>query len=126
MHIRYTIRCYPTIQIDTVFCSIMKYALATFFLTVFSFQILPVSELGKLLFDQQMMEEVSDVALELDDSPENEIKKDRCVFYKEFEEEAFLAYQIQQQQSFNNISENNIRKQYTPDIITPPPNSVII
>lgn len=99
--------------------------MATFFLMAFSFQILPVSELGKLLFDQQIMEEVSDVALELDDTPENEIKKDKDVFYKEFEQEAFLAYQIQQQ-SFNDISENNIRKQYTPDIITPPPNSVLI
>lgn len=126
MHIGYSIRCYPTIQIDTVFCSIMKYALATFFLTVFSFQILPISELGKLLFDQRMMEEVSDVALELEDTPENEIKKDSDVFYKEFEQEATLACLIQLQQSFNDVSDNTIRKQYTPDIVTPPPNSVLL
>lgn len=53
----------------------MKQILAYIFLFIFSFQVLPVKELGKLLFKGQMTEEIHEYTV-TDDAPGSKLKKE--------------------------------------------------
>lgn len=96
----------------------MKFVLASIFMFIFSFQVLPVKEIGKLLFKGTMTEEIH----ETEPDAGNKIKKDT---------DPYMPYKAQGNYN-NNIlhacgrlkttTPENVSKQHIPDIITPPPN----
>jgi hypothetical protein len=53
----------------------MKNAVAFLFLFIFSFQVLPVKELGKVLFKGQLTEEIKETGSSSDDSNTFKLKK---------------------------------------------------
>ena len=98
----------------------MKLALSTLFLIIFSLQILPIKEISKELFNQELTHEVGEFGC--DDSSENEPelnKIDECIH---------TGYAVSY--SFNNNyvmcallnTTNYIFRQYIADTPTPPPN----
>ncbi|MBS1773134.1 MAG: hypothetical protein JST82_09740 [Bacteroidetes bacterium] len=100
----------------------MKTVIAYIFLFIFSFQVLPVKELGKLLFKGQMTEEVHEADCS-DDAPGAKIKKEpepfklqqdcRFDYISHFADvKATLAIHLAQQ----------LPAHFVPDILTPPPN----
>lgn len=100
----------------------MRQYLAIFFLLIFSFQVLPVKEIGKLLFKSTTTEEIHES--HADDAPDLKVKKEGDPFHA----------------SFMNIPSSARAKDFTakvllvihrsaslpdyhiPDILTPPPN----
>jgi hypothetical protein len=100
----------------------VKQFLAYIFLFVFSFQVLPVKELGKLLFKGQMTEEVHESGC-MDDSG--------CAKIKKGSEPCRLAdYSFSVNESVYIDTKVNIAIHisellpagFVPDILTPPPN----
>lgn len=101
----------------------MKLFLASFFLFIFSFQVLPVKAIGKLLFKQAMTEEIHETECEGDtDGPECEVKKQDDPYspssYLDASEKLIAKYVS----NVLGIMPDNVSKQYIPDILTPPPN----
>jgi hypothetical protein len=100
----------------------MKKWLAYIFLTIFSFQVLPVKEIGKILFKGQMTEEIHEADL-ADGSP-SKIKKSTDPFRlhpTETEQTARIQY-ISHRASLAVVESERLPLQFIPDIFTPPPN----
>jgi hypothetical protein len=99
----------------------MKKWLAYIFLTIFSFQVLPVKEIGKILFKGQMTEEIHESA----DGPVSvKLKKGTDPFKLhpgDFEQTARLQY-LSAKLSLAIVESEWHPSQFIPDIVTPPPN----
>ncbi len=98
----------------------MKIVLASIFMLIFSFQVLPVKEIGKLLFKGTMTEEIH----ESEPDSSSKIKKDS---------DPCMPYKVQGNYNKNILhtcgrlkttTPENVSKQHIPDIITPPPNYI--
>jgi len=99
----------------------MKQLLASIFLIIFSFQVLPVKELGKLLFKNTMTEEVHESDCDADDAP-IKLKKDSDFFkLSEIEISAQTIYLNKKISTALHKSEW-LPKHHVPDIFAPPPN----
>ncbi|XZF13805.1 hypothetical protein ACTHGU_18645 [Chitinophagaceae bacterium MMS25-I14] len=101
----------------------MRHVLAIFFLTIFSFQVLPVKEIGKLLFKSQTTEEVHEDTC--DTAPDIKVKKEGDPFHPVFFENIPLA-RVQNLTArialvIHRTSE--LPDYHIPDILTPPPNA---
>lgn len=100
----------------------MRPFLATFFLLIFSFQVLPVKEIGKLLFKAQTTEEVHES--HTDDGPDLKVKKEG----DPFQLSSFNITAAARQKDLSTkiavvIHRTAILPDYhIPDILTPPPN----
>jgi hypothetical protein len=101
----------------------VKKLLAYIFLTIFSFQVLPVKEIGKILFKGQMTEEIH----ESGPSPDNgnaKLKKGTDPFRlhnfdtKDIARIQYLSAKI----CIAIVEAERLPKQFIPDIVTPPPN----
>jgi hypothetical protein len=104
----------------------MKHFVAYIFLIVFSFQVLPVKELGKVLFKGQMTEEVHEScgADCSNDCPVSKIKKE-----SEYGNILHVAQESIALQSYINSKLHTaihnteiLPKHFVADITTPPPN----
>lgn len=104
----------------------MKHFVAYIFLIIFSFQVLPVKELGKVLFKGQMTEEVHEScdADCSDDCPTSKVKKE-----SEFNKILCIANESIALQSYINTQLHTathktecLPKHFVADITTPPPN----
>ena len=99
----------------------MRKILTCIFLTIFSFQVLPVKELGKLLYKGMMTEEIHEAGAE--DNTTGKWKKQNE--YKFYDKDSFLSASY-----FTSIIQLTILQtehflcQYVPEIITPPPNNI--
>ena len=99
----------------------MRIFLASVFLFIFSLQILPVKEIGKILFKGTMTEEIHEALADIDDEG-CEIKKQndpyspdkKCPFYHKL---AILTCS-----GLSTNSPASMSKQFIADIVTPPPN----
>jgi hypothetical protein len=104
----------------------MKHLVAYIFLIVFSFQVLPVKELGKMLFKGLLTEEVHEHcnADDCDDCPVSKIKKE-----SEYNDMLHVAQESIALQSYINTKlhtaihkTESLPKHFVADITTPPPN----
>ncbi len=102
----------------------MRKIIAYIFLLIFSFQVVPVKELGKILFKGQITEEeVHNWGGTSEEPIPSKHKKDGDPFYynANFQETArskFLSHQL-------NLAlhcAERIPRWHVPDIVTPPPN----
>ena len=101
----------------------MKIFFASFFLFIFSFQIIPVKEIGRILFKGAMAEEVHETEYESSDTPENEkLKKDTDPYSSPGD--AFYRKEVIVDISTTYNTINHLPAKYIPDIPTPPPNLV--
>lgn len=101
----------------------MKTLLASLILLIFSMQVLPVEEIGKLLFKKALVEEIGDAEYSSDDSsPESNIKKDNdpYTYHKHYTQ--FSKWILANGINIALISTEQCAKQFIPDIPTPPPN----
>lgn len=98
----------------------MKKFLAYIFLFIFSFQVLPVKELGKLLFKGTMTEEVHESG-NSDDGSFSKLKKEdpKILFHTTLlARQQYLAGKVH-----TAIHEaDRLPVNFIPDILTPPPN----
>ena len=99
----------------------MKIALASFFLFIFSFQVLPVKELGRFLFKGTMTEEIHQSATDIDENGK-QAKNGKEAFSpgKEYAFQNQLL--ILTGNGLGTLYPANVPKQHIPDIVTPPPN----
>lgn len=103
----------------------MKKILAIIFLTVFSLQVLPVRELGKMLYKGMLAEEIHEVETEGKAEGLTAFKWNKkhaeCVSYGHDAAHMRNAYltAIVQLAIYNAA---HVQRQYIPDIATPPPN----
>jgi hypothetical protein len=100
----------------------MKKFVAYIFLFIFSFQVLPVKEIGSILFKGQMTEEIHET---VDDNPTGSKLK------KEAETKIFIKSEmLASVMYFTSIaqlaihSSANLPRHFVPDIFTPPPNFI--
>ncbi len=95
--------------------------LASFFLLIFSFQVLPVKEIGKILFKGTMIEEIHESAPDCDET-QSKLKKGKDLFtpYKTYATASLMLVLISN--GLGIFNPESISKQHIPDIITPPPN----
>lgn len=103
----------------------MKIALASFFLMIFSFQVLPVKELGKMLFKKQLTEEAHEAADATDDTgdlPEFKLKKDDDPYTSSVIASIYATKVAPDCNNLGVLDPEHISKQFIPDILTPPPN----
>ena len=102
----------------------MKRVLAYIFLIIFSFQILPVKEIGKILFKGQITEEEVRGDSHGDGDSQVKLKKEGDpLFHPDDNAQAsariaFLTHQI----STLIHEAEHLPKTFVPDILTPPPN----
>ena len=99
----------------------MKLFLASVFLFIFSLQILPVKEIGKILFKGTMTEEIHEAHGDIDDE-DNGLQKQNdpytpCRPYTQTEKLAVLT-----RNGLKTSAPQSVSKQFIPDIVTPPPN----
>lgn len=101
----------------------VKKAFAYIFLIMFSFQVLPVKELGKLLFSGQMTEEVHQSCDFEDDFSHEKIKKSTELYHAIALPEtcAVLKYS-NSKVSAAFYQAHQLPLSHVPDILTPPPN----
>lgn len=100
----------------------MKVFLAYIFLFIFSFQVLPVKELGKILFKGQMTEEIHEAGHGSDDSQASKAKKGADPFkISETEYTALNLYLGTRVLTAIHYAED-MNTQHIPDIFVPPPN----
>ncbi len=95
----------------------MRKVIACIFLTIFSFQILPVKELGKLLFKSVMTEEVIGHDVDVDGKVKKEID-----FYTFAPEKAPHTDVLGAKISVAIHYSDGLQDCHVPDILTPPPN----
>jgi hypothetical protein len=102
----------------------MRKLLAYIFLTIFSFQVLPVKEIGKILFKGMMTEEIHETCHNADDTPGSKLKKGAEPF-KLINSEASLTAQILYLDRATETAIHEAERlpnNFVPDIFTPPPN----
>lgn len=100
----------------------MKKWLAYIFLFIFSFQVLPVKEIGKILFKGQMTEEIHEA--DLADGSSSKLKKGTDpfrIYHLDTEQTARIQY-FSHRASLAVIESERLPLQFIPDIFTPPPN----
>ena len=102
----------------------MKIFFTYILLTIFSFQVLPVKEIGKLLYKGFMTEEVQDSECSNEEHNVNIIKKEAEAYkpgpiYTSLAAREFgLWVQLAIKQA------ERMPRQFVPDILTPPPNRI--
>jgi hypothetical protein len=96
----------------------MRLFLAYVMLTIFSFQVLPVKELGRLLFKAQLTEEIHEDLQEDDEMKLSTLSFVRLsgISYVE------RAVSFEQRQAVAIHTAGHIAHQHFPDIFAPPPN----
>jgi hypothetical protein len=100
----------------------MKRAIAYIFLFIFSFQVLPIKEIGKILYKGLMTEERNETAACEDEEPMiPKLKKESEPLYTDNTPIAFYKYLSTRILTAIHTSEQ-IPKHHVPDIFTPPPN----
>lgn len=107
------------------FFATMKKILACIFLTLFSFQVLPVKELGKILYKGLMTDEIHEVESSAEDSNNGNWKKltnyhganETTTHLRDVYLSSIVHLIITHSAHFN--------CQYVPEIITPPPNTLV-
>jgi hypothetical protein len=97
----------------------MKKFLAYIFLFIFSFQVLPVKEIGQILFKGLMTEEIHETVDE--NSGSSKLKKEPAKLYFKAESLASIKYLTKKIQTAIHESES-LPRHFVPDILTPPPN----
>lgn len=97
----------------------MKKFLAYIFLFIFSFQVLPVKEIGQILFKGLMTEEIHETVDET--SGNSKVKKEPAKLYFKAEALASAKYLTRKIQIAIHESES-LPRHFVPDILTPPPN----
>lgn len=103
----------------------MKKLLAGFFLLIFSFQILPVKELGKFLFKNQLTEEIKETdGSETEDGEAFKIKKEGDPFcHTDAHSEQLARIQYFSHSLLTALHEaERLPLQHVADIFAPPPN----
>lgn len=102
----------------------MKHVIAYIFLVIFSFQMLPVKEIGKILFKGQITEEEAHTCGAKGDNGNSQLAK-----YNEFLESGFANDEHLSRIAFYNKSlsvafsiAEKLPMGFIPDIPTPPPN----
>lgn len=100
----------------------MRKFIAYICLLIFSFQVLPVKEIGSILFKQQMTEEIHET---VDDNPPgSKIKKEsETKLFIKNEMMASAIYLTKIVELALHRSEH-LPRHFVPDIVTPPPNVV--
>lgn len=99
----------------------MKVYLASFFLFIFSFQVLPVKEIGKLLFKQTLTEEIHET--ENDEAGTgSEVKKGHEPYTFQKYMPVYDKWLVRYCNGMTGHLPSHVSKQYIPDILTPPPN----
>lgn len=95
--------------------------LTIFFLFIFSFQVLPVKEIGKILFKGTMIEEIHEAAPDCDET-QSKLKKGNDPFtpFKTYPTAGRMLLLVSN--GLGTFNPESISKQHIPDIITPPPN----
>lgn len=102
----------------------MKFWIASFFLLIFSFQVLPVKEVGKLLFKNALTEEIH----EKDELPDGDAD---LKLKKEGDSNDFISSHPSYQQRARYFSHcvdialvntDIPRLVFSPEVLTPPPN----
>lgn len=103
----------------------MKKFLACLFLTLFSFQVLPVKELGKILYKGLMTEEIHEVEGSAEDINTGKWKK--LTNYNGSDETTTHLRDVYLSSIVHLIITHaaHFCCQYVPEIITPPPNSLV-
>lgn len=99
----------------------MKVHLAYIFLFIFSFQVLPVKELGQMLFKGTMTEEVHEVETDGGDDIGYKLKKDPTTFTHNLH----IASRSKALTCVSKLACSKpqpVSKQYSADVLTPPPN----
>lgn len=107
----------------TGYCKLqpVKKLLTIFFLFIFSFQVLPVKELGKILFKGTMVEEIHETTPDTDE-PTAKLKKDNEPYTYSRYCNNMGRLLIFASSGLGASKPENISKQHIPDILTPPPN----
>jgi hypothetical protein len=99
----------------------MRLRLAYLFLFIFSFQVLPIKEVGKLLFKSQMTEEIHETAPSSPD--ENQKNKKHADPYTGSNSAATLRLLwINHDAALAFQYADDVPAAHVPDIFTPPPN----
>lgn len=103
----------------------MKHVIAYIFILMFSFQALPVQQLSKLLFKKCTVEECNMcMETDMDDSSEQDIKKETDPFRVITEEEQSRSMHLATVTSVAIQLSEQLPPHYAPDIVTPPPNRI--
>lgn len=103
----------------------MRQWLAYILIAIFSFQVLPVKELGKILFKGQLTEEIHEEGHgDAEDLEDAKLKKDGDPFKFHYPVTEFVARNhFHTHSAMVAIYEaDHIPLLYLPDILTPPPN----
>lgn len=95
----------------------MRKLLAYLFLVIFSFQILPIKEVGGILFKGLLTEEIHETLTGADENPHSKTKK-RTETLEVFLSNVHLKSQIQTAMQ----CQEHLPSPFVPDIPTPPPN----
>ncbi len=99
----------------------MRLFLAYIFLFIFSFQILPVKEIGKMLCKGTMTEEIHEGLADIDDEG-CELKKQNDPYTTSKENPETEQLFVFTYSGLSVMHPQPISKQFIPDIVTPPPN----
>lgn len=100
----------------------MKKFLAAIFLFIFSFQVLPVKEIGKILFKGTMIEEIHEGHCDIDDEGNYEVSKQKDPYNSNCHSEYYNKLAVLTSSGLSTFTPQHISKQFIPDIVTPPPN----
>lgn len=100
----------------------VKKLLASLFLFIFSFQVLPVKEIGKILFKGGMTEEIHEAHCDIDDEGNFELNKQQDPYNSNYHSEYYNKLAVLTSNGLSTSTPQHISKQFIPDIVTPPPN----
>lgn len=102
----------------------MKKILACIFLAVFTLQVLPVKELGKILYKGLMTEEIHEVEAEgkTGDAGSFKWKKQNNEYSLDVSTAHQRAVYLTSMAHLAIVHAENLPERYVPDIPTPPPN----
>lgn len=103
----------------------VKQYIAYVFLIIFSFQVLPVKELGNMLFKGQITDEKLEIDVDSDDCPLSKLKKDEDFKFHTpgFQTPGVAAMQYVHAKVAIAIHASEILPLWhVPDVLTPPPN----
>jgi hypothetical protein len=111
---------------NAVNCTLMKQFLASIFLLIFSLQIMPVKEIGKLLYKGVMTEERHEAECCGDDIGDlcGKAKHGNEPLMANTHGEWYHIFISIDDKFRNTLIPDNMCKQYIPDILTPPPNTI--
>ena len=103
----------------------MKVFLASFFLLIFSMQVIPVKEIGKLLYKGVMTEERHETECgdDMNDICCKVKQDDPLPLLNPIHNDWFHIFIPDTEVLSNLLVPDNLSKQYIPDILTPPPNA---